>query len=314
MSAVSSVTRVLRTIAPVAALVLLLTGCTSPPSAPKPPDAPEIRTDHTTSTARPARLTASGPAPGVLREDWGIDLGDFQGEQTAVVTLHDGQLFVHAPDGFTVRNPATGAELWHYREPGRELISLGATGDTVVIRTAIRTDSRSDDLTATRVTALDTGTGRRLWATAKDLHVGDHSGRMLIGAGVLPVQHQNENGPNSIEGIDVRTGTSRWVAPYKPDKEDCSLDLVEKTGHGRSADGSVFVAWEFCFPSATGKLFGLTHERPPRSPRCRCPRARTTARLPGWTPLRTGCSCCTALAGVGGPSATRSADQVIAWR
>ncbi|WP_188193756.1 outer membrane protein assembly factor BamB family protein [Nonomuraea sp. SYSU D8015] len=304
----------LRTIAPVAALVLLLTGCTSPPSAPKPPDAPEIRTDHTTSTARPARLTASGPAPGVLREDWGIDLGDFQGEQTAVVTLHDGQLFVHAPDGFTVRNPATGAELWHYREPGRELISLGATGDTVVIRTAIRTDSRSDDLTATRVTALDTGTGRRLWATAKDLHVGDHSGRMLIGAGVLPVQHQNENGPNSIEGIDVRTGTSRWVAPYKPDKEDCSLDLVEKTGHGRSADGSVFVAWEFCFPSATGKLFGLTHERPPRSPRCRCPRARTTARLPGWTPLRTGCSCCTALAGVGGPSATRSADQVIAWR
>ncbi|MGI5167081.1 PQQ-binding-like beta-propeller repeat protein [Spirillospora sp. CA-253888] len=185
-----------------AVLCAAATACSAAP-AERP-----VTADHTTAPAPAAQPADKGPEPGGLRVTGHVET-EIPFPAFAWTTSHDvidDQLFASTPKGLTVHDPVTGKERWHYREHDRLVDAYAVTGGVVFLATG--PTRRNPPVTVPdHWTALDAGTGRKLWSRRGEGAPLKRSLSPRTGmAGVVPLRRNGE-----LLGIDVRSGRPRWT-------------------------------------------------------------------------------------------------------
>lgn len=177
-------------------------------------EVPDLQEDHTTTKTKVAPLSDGGPPAGAMGMDWHVDIDSPSVEtMTVQFAVGSGQVFAATNERLTAYDARTGAERWHYTEPGRGVEAFAVTGDAVVVATR---DPGDADSGPRSFTGLDAISGRTLWRHGGErthfAEVDRGSGPAGASRGVVPVLKSSKDVTSgTLAGIDARTGKTRWT-------------------------------------------------------------------------------------------------------
>lgn len=207
--------------------VMLMVGACSQPDPPK-----KVDTDHQVGKAGRTGVAGDGPALGLLRADWQIEVA----AEIPNFRVEGGSLVLFTTDGVQGFDATTGQRVWHYREPGRKVDWWRLTAGVVLLRTKGEEE---------RLVALDSATGRLLW----EKKVGPFTDFSV--AGSVLVRESHTPATPELAGFDVRTGEELWDGG-----PDVGRDCDSNAPVPDVTDGSVIVLEETC-AGVTARFHGL---------------------------------------------------------
>lgn len=235
----------LKPIVAAVALVLALAGCGLLPTG----RTEKVTVDHVVAPGGTAASSGDGPVAGVLREAWNVESVKVEDGKMPAVLVTEGRVLVVSPAGVVAHDAGSGAQAWHYREPGRRVLGFAVTGGAVVLTSSDGESWASAmlDSDERRVVGLEVATGKLLWELSPrwslPFNTASSTHRYAVGSGIALAAGRGDE----IVGVDARTGKSRWITELPVGSEACLLNVAPMS----SSDGSLALVEENC-PNVPG--------------------------------------------------------------